>query len=82
MITTPGDNATTWRDLADQLTPEQIAEIEYCRFSELHCLVQSRKLLVQSHYRVPEFVQLRSGGSVVTSQITLQLTTRSNVPES
>ncbi len=30
MITNPGDNATTWRDLADQLTPAQIAEIEYC----------------------------------------------------
>jgi hypothetical protein len=24
------DNASTWRDLADQLTPEQIAELEYC----------------------------------------------------
>lgn len=24
------DNVTTWRDLADQLTPEQVAEIEYC----------------------------------------------------
>lgn len=23
-------NATTWRDLADQLTPGQIAELEYC----------------------------------------------------
>ncbi|HPY26147.1 MAG TPA: hypothetical protein PLK19_17720 [Mycobacterium sp.] len=23
-------NATTWRDLADQLTPQQIATIEYC----------------------------------------------------
>jgi hypothetical protein len=28
---TPADNnATTWRDLADQLTAEQIAELEYC----------------------------------------------------
>jgi hypothetical protein len=26
--TTHDDNATTWRDLADQLTPEQIAELE------------------------------------------------------
>jgi hypothetical protein len=25
MATTHDDNATTWRDLADQLTPEQIA---------------------------------------------------------
>lgn len=24
------DNATTWRDLADQLTADQIAELEYC----------------------------------------------------
>jgi hypothetical protein len=30
MNTTPDDNATTWRDLSDQLTPEQIAELEYC----------------------------------------------------
>ena len=30
MTTTHEDNATTWHDLADQLTPEQIAELEYC----------------------------------------------------
>lgn len=30
MTTTHDDNAKTWRDLADQLTPEQIAELEYC----------------------------------------------------
>jgi hypothetical protein len=30
MTTTHDDNATTWRELADQLTPEQIAELEYC----------------------------------------------------
>jgi hypothetical protein len=30
MNTTHDDNAATWRDLADQLTPEQIAELEYC----------------------------------------------------
>jgi hypothetical protein len=28
--TSHDDTATTWRDLADQLTPEQIAELEYC----------------------------------------------------
>jgi hypothetical protein len=28
--TTHDDNATSWRDLIDQLTPEQIAELEYC----------------------------------------------------
>jgi hypothetical protein len=28
--TTHDDNATTWRDLADQLTPEQIAGLEGC----------------------------------------------------
>lgn len=28
--TTHDDNATTWRDLADELTPQQIAEVEYC----------------------------------------------------
>lgn len=33
MSTTHDDNATTWRDLTDQLTPQQIAELEYC---ELH----------------------------------------------
>ncbi len=27
---THDDNATTWRDLADQLTPKQIVELEYC----------------------------------------------------
>ena len=30
MTTTHDDNATTWRDLADQLTPEQIAGLEGC----------------------------------------------------
>jgi hypothetical protein len=30
MNTTHDDNATTWLDLAGQLTPEQIAEPEYC----------------------------------------------------
>ena len=29
-MTTPDNTATSWRDLADQLTPEQIAELEYC----------------------------------------------------
>jgi hypothetical protein len=29
-MTTTHDDATTWRDLADQLTPQQIAEMEYC----------------------------------------------------
>jgi hypothetical protein len=29
MMTTP-DSTRTWRDLADLLTPEQIAELEYC----------------------------------------------------
>jgi hypothetical protein len=24
------DDAATWRELADQLTPEQVAEVEYC----------------------------------------------------
>ena len=28
--TTHDDNATRWRDLADQLTPQQITELEYC----------------------------------------------------
>jgi hypothetical protein len=26
----PPDNTATWRDLADQLTPQQVAELEYC----------------------------------------------------
>ena len=30
MNTTHDDYATTWRDLRDQLTPAQIAEMEYC----------------------------------------------------
>jgi hypothetical protein len=29
MATTHDDNATTWRDLADQLTPEEVAELEH-----------------------------------------------------
>jgi hypothetical protein len=29
-MTIHDDNATTWRDLADPLTPQQIAELEYC----------------------------------------------------
>jgi hypothetical protein len=28
--TTHFGNATSWRDLPDQLTPQQIAELEYC----------------------------------------------------
>src|ERR1700738_2678126 len=28
MTTTPDNTATTWRDLADQLTPEQVARYE------------------------------------------------------
>lgn len=35
MNTTPGDDATTWRDLADQLTAEQIAELEYLESEQL-----------------------------------------------
>lgn len=30
MTMTPGGNATSWRDLVDQLTPQQVAELEYC----------------------------------------------------
>jgi hypothetical protein len=30
MHTTHDDNATTWRDLADQLTPKQIVDLEVC----------------------------------------------------
>ena len=30
MTTTRDNNATTWRDLADQLTPEQISGLEGC----------------------------------------------------
>ena len=30
-MTTDDDNATTWRDLADQLTPEQIARFEHAQ---------------------------------------------------
>jgi len=28
-MSTP-DHTATWRDLADQLTPQQVAELEYC----------------------------------------------------
>jgi len=35
MTTTPDNTATTWRDLADQLTPEQISELEYCEREEI-----------------------------------------------
>lgn len=30
MIITHDDNARSWRDLIDQPTPEQVAELEYC----------------------------------------------------
>ena len=30
MTTAHDDTARTWRDLADQLTPDQVAELEYC----------------------------------------------------
>jgi hypothetical protein len=29
------DSATTWRDLADQLTPKQILELEYCEREQI-----------------------------------------------
>ncbi|BCP00688.1 hypothetical protein [Mycobacterium intracellulare] len=29
-MTATHDDATAWRDLVDQLTPEQVAELEYC----------------------------------------------------
>src|SRR5258708_4500259 len=35
MTTTHDDNATTWRDLADQLTPEQLAEMTYCERAQV-----------------------------------------------
>jgi hypothetical protein len=35
MNTTPDNTATTWRDLADLLTPEQICEIEYCEREQI-----------------------------------------------
>lgn len=35
MTTTHPDNATTWRDLADQLTPQQVAELEYCECEQI-----------------------------------------------
>jgi hypothetical protein len=52
MGTMHDDNATSWRDLADQLTPDQIAELEYCEreqvppglVSPAHQLRAARKL--------------------------------------
>jgi hypothetical protein len=35
MTTTHDDNAMTWRDLTDQLTPQQIAELEYCEREQI-----------------------------------------------
>lgn len=35
MTATHDDNATSWRDLADQLTAEQIAELEYCERAQI-----------------------------------------------
>ena len=35
MNTIHDDDATTWRDLADQLTPQQIAEMEYCEREQI-----------------------------------------------
>lgn len=35
MTMTPNGNATTWRDLVDQLTPEQVAELEYCEQEQI-----------------------------------------------
>ena len=32
---TPDTPATTWRDLADQLTPAQVAELEYCEREQI-----------------------------------------------
>jgi integrase len=35
MTTMRDDNASTWRDLTDQLTPKQIAELEYCEREQI-----------------------------------------------
>lgn len=34
-MTTTNDNARTWRDLIDDLTPEQVAELEYCEANQI-----------------------------------------------
>ena len=33
-MTTP-ENAASWRDLVDMLTPEQVAELEYCEREQI-----------------------------------------------
>ncbi|ORV61492.1 hypothetical protein AWC03_09865 [Mycobacterium europaeum] len=35
MSTAHDDNAVSWRELADQLTPKQIAELEYCEREQI-----------------------------------------------
>lgn len=53
MSMTPENPATTWRDLADQLTPQQVADIEYCERQQIppgltspeHRLNYARKLI-------------------------------------
>jgi hypothetical protein len=44
-MTTDDDNATTWRDLADQLTPEQIARFDH---AEQLCMTGAHLAFPQS----------------------------------
>jgi hypothetical protein len=50
-MNTTHDDATSWRDLADQLTPEQIAELEYCEREQVssashHATAWSQRSLI------------------------------------
>lgn len=59
MTTTPENTAATWRDLADQLTPEQISLLEYCEREQVppgiadaeHHLNHARMLTQQNLFR-------------------------------
>lgn len=35
MTTTHDDDANSWRDLIDQLTPEQVVQLEYCEREQI-----------------------------------------------
>jgi hypothetical protein len=72
-VTTTDDDATSWRDLTDQLTPEQIAELErdepfWRQEDDDYCtrmLAQARWIIAQNLHDMLFDVQAPAGASRV-----------------
>ena len=77
---TPDDTARTWRDLADQLTPEQIAILEDHRWGCAHASATptASPLAISSSIRPsespPSSLSLALAVAVATQEISLRAT--------